>query len=79
MCVGFQDEDPAFRGRSLEVKWAAPIVDEDYGDFFANGGSTIPVSLMIDCLKYVHIVLKEPAGIWVTPSGLRQIYFSEAF
>lgn len=41
----FQEEDPAFRGRSLQVNWTAPIVDEDYGDFFGDGGSTIPVSV----------------------------------
>lgn len=37
-----QDEtDPAFRGRSLRVSWAAPAADDEYGDYFGDGGDDI--------------------------------------
>lgn len=43
-CV-YQDEtDPAFRGRSLLLSWTAPTVNDDYGDFFGDGGTNISVS-----------------------------------
>ncbi|CAM9431418.1 unnamed protein product, partial [Hapterophycus canaliculatus] len=43
------DEDetePAFRGKSLRLSWSAPAVDEEYGDFFGDGGSEISAYLV---------------------------------
>lgn len=44
---GFQDgEDAAFRGRSLQLSWMAPAKNEDYGDFFGDGGDGITAYLV---------------------------------
>lgn len=42
-----QDEnEPAFRGRSLRVSWAAPAADDEYGDYFGDGGDDISAYLV---------------------------------
>lgn len=37
----------SFRGRSLQVSWGVPTIDEEYGDFFGSGGQAISVSSVI--------------------------------
>lgn len=45
--IVFQDEeDAAFRGRSLQLSWAAPAIDVEYGDFFGDGGDGITAYLV---------------------------------
>lgn len=42
-----QDEtEPAFRGRSLRVSWAAPAADDEFGDYFGDGGDEISAYLV---------------------------------
>lgn len=63
-----QDEvDPAFRGRSLEIKWAAPTMNEEYGDFFGGGGSSILVGFLCVVRDNPIICLCSKSGYTTGP------------